>query len=138
MTSWWERLIDLSNRSNAKPERAEVSPSRSPVPLRRQRFSGSFCFTRVQWVENQDEAITATHDRAILALIADGSKLKWLVFHCPCGCGDLLRISLSRAIRPAWRIRLGRNGEISLYPSIDRSSGCRSHFILTCNIARML
>ena len=138
MTSWWERLIDLPNRRNAKPDRVIESRSRSPIPARRQRFRCSFYFTRVQWVKNQDEAITATHDREILALIAEGSKLKWLVFHCPCGCGVLLRISLSRAIRPAWRIRLGRNGEISLYPSVDRTSGCCSHFILTCNIARML
>ena len=138
MTSWWERLIDLPNLRNSKPDQVIASHSRSPLPARRQRFRGSFCFTQIQWVANQDEAITATHDREILALIAEGAKLKWLVFHCPCGCGDLLRISLSRAIRPAWRIRFGRNGEISLYPSIDRSSGCRSHFILTRSIARML
>jgi hypothetical protein len=52
-----------------------------------------------------------------------------LVMACPDGCGETLTINLDDRAGPAWRFYRG-NGGITLFPSVWRESGCRSHFIL--------
>jgi hypothetical protein len=52
-----------------------------------------------------------------------------LVIACPDGCGDALTINLDRRAGPAWRIYRDRGG-LSLFPSVWRENGCRSHFIV--------
>jgi len=52
-----------------------------------------------------------------------------LVVCCPDGCGEVLSINLDARSGPAWRLYLKR-GVWSLFPSIDKSAGCLSHFIL--------
>ncbi len=111
---------------------------KSAFRKRYRRFKKDFRYLRVVRVETQTEGMEASRDHRVLALVTSVKKPKWLLFTCPCGCGELLRISLSRAIRPTWRIRLGRDGKVSLYPSIDRDSGCRAHFFLISNVARLL
>jgi len=48
---------------------------------------------------------------------------------CPDSCGDTLTINLDRRGGPAWRMYRNRQG-VSLFPSVWRDSGCRSHFII--------
>ena len=57
-----------------------------------------------------------------------GIRRQILVF-CPDGCGETLSINLDPASGPAWRL-YQRRGRWSLFPSIDRPTGCKSHFIL--------
>ena len=47
---------------------------------------------------------------------------------CPCGCGDILHMSLHKEGRPRWRITSHNDGTVSLSPSINRMVGCKSHF----------
>lgn len=47
---------------------------------------------------------------------------------CPCGCGQILQMSLHKEGRPRWEITINNNGTISLFPSIKRMCGCKSHF----------
>ncbi len=49
---------------------------------------------------------------------------------CPCGCGEALHMSLHDDSRPRWRIRDHRDGTVTLFPSVWRTVGCRSHFFL--------
>lgn len=52
-----------------------------------------------------------------------------LTMLCPDGCGEMLTINLDRRAGPAWRLYL--EGQLlSLYPSVWRNTGCRSHFIV--------
>jgi hypothetical protein len=52
-----------------------------------------------------------------------------LTMVCPDGCGEMLTINLDRRAGAAWKLYLeGRT--LSLYPSVWRSTGCRSHFIV--------
>ncbi len=51
---------------------------------------------------------------------------------CPCGCGDQLTINLDRQSGSAWRF-VERGGEVTLYPSVWRESGCKSHFVVWQN-----
>jgi hypothetical protein len=49
---------------------------------------------------------------------------------CPCGCGDVIQLSLVSDASPSWQIQKRRNGEVTLLPSVWRTVGCRSHFII--------
>lgn len=49
---------------------------------------------------------------------------------CPCGCRSPIHLSLARDSRPSWRVRRHRDGTVSLLPSVWRTVGCRSHFVL--------
>ncbi len=129
MSEWWK--FGSSNNP-------VKSSARNLTAKRRSRFYKTVTFTRVVRVETQDEGVSATQNEGTLALVTNGKKAKWLLFRCPCGCGDLLRINLSRANKPCWRLRVSRMGKLSIYPSIDRDSGCGAHFYLTGNVARML
>jgi len=53
-----------------------------------------------------------------------------LVMNCPCGCGELLPTNLDHRMGKAWRV-YHRYGCWTLFPSIDRDTGCQSHFILS-------
>ena len=52
-----------------------------------------------------------------------------VVLACPCGCGEQLPVNLDPRAADAWELYRGENGA-SLYPSVWRESGCRSHFIV--------
>lgn len=55
--------------------------------------------------------------------------LRSLVMACPDGCGEKLTINLDPRAGKAWKI-YGAGQELSLFPSVWRDSGCKSHFIL--------
>ena len=65
-----------------------------------------------------------------VVLVSRSNTLRWLVFRCPCGCGDELPINLDYRLGPAWKL-YNTGPQASLYPSIWRESGCKSHFILS-------
>ncbi|CAI8733124.1 DUF6527 family protein [Pseudomonas sp. IT-P291] len=49
-------------------------------------------------------------------------------FRCPCGCGDVLEIALLDDAEPRWRLQVDHRGRPTLFPSVWRNDGCRSHF----------
>lgn len=49
---------------------------------------------------------------------------------CPCGCRAFIQLSLAEDASPSWRIERKRSGEFTLIPSVWRTVGCRSHFII--------
>lgn len=49
---------------------------------------------------------------------------------CPCGCGDVIQLSLLPTDSPSWKISYDRVGLPTLSPSVWRTRGCRSHFFL--------
>ena len=55
----------------------------------------------------------------------------WLAaMTCPCECGDLIQLSLASSGHPRWTIDWEVQVAASLYPSVHRTTGCRSHFFL--------
>lgn len=52
-----------------------------------------------------------------------------LTMVCPDGCGETLTINLDHRAGPAWRLYI-EDGKVSLYPSVWRHTGCKSHFIV--------
>jgi hypothetical protein len=63
------------------------------------------------------------------AFIVERGVPRWIVFRCPCGCGEELPINLDPRAGPAWRIYRGKRG-VTLFPSVWRDTGCKSHFVL--------
>jgi hypothetical protein len=63
-------------------------------------------------------------------IVERGGARRSLVMSCPCGCGELLPVNLDLRAGKAWRL-YHRYGYWTLFPSIDRETGCRSHFILS-------
>ncbi len=53
---------------------------------------------------------------------------KWALFHCPCGCAQVITLSLQRAHTPHWSVSSGKGGRPSMRPSVWRDVGCMSHF----------
>lgn len=55
-----------------------------------------------------------------------------IIMSCPDGCGETLTINLDPRVGPAWR-KYDKKGQLTVYPSIWRDSGCESHFIVWKN-----
>lgn len=53
-----------------------------------------------------------------------------LVMRCPDGCGETLTINLDRRAGKTWRLNTEKNATLSLYPSVWKADGCRSHFVV--------
>lgn len=65
-----------------------------------------------------------------LYYVLSAKKPRWSLFKCPCGCGDVITLSLQSVHRPHWRLIKTPSGRPTLYPSIWRDKGCMSHFWL--------
>lgn len=50
---------------------------------------------------------------------------------CPCGCGELIQLSLIPKDEPRWTAAIGDDGRVTLRPSVWRVRGCHSHFVLS-------
>jgi hypothetical protein len=55
---------------------------------------------------------------------------KWALFLCPCGCSQVITLSLQRAHKPRWVVTATNDGRPSMRPSVWRDVGCLSHFWL--------
>lgn len=80
-------------------------------------------------VQRYSNAAVQLHDSGDCVVVERGGVRRQLVLQCPDGCGEVLSINLDPRSGPAWRL-YDRRGHWSLFPSIDKSSGCLSHFIL--------
>jgi hypothetical protein len=66
----------------------------------------------------------------IVYVLGDAGWPWCAMFLCPCGCRDVICLSLVQEDRPRWRVRAHANWRASVYPSVWRVAGCRSHFII--------
>lgn len=66
----------------------------------------------------------------IIYLVGDAPEPWSAWMSCPCGCGATISLSLLSSDRPHWTLAATGN-EITLYPSVWRTRGCKSHFFIT-------
>jgi hypothetical protein len=86
-------------------------------------------FREVLSASTQTEARRVVRERPGRLVVVERAGPRSIVFQCPCCCGETLTINVDRYLKPWWRLRQGSRG-ISLIPSVWRTSGCQSHFIL--------
>jgi len=79
-------------------------------------------------VERRHEANTMLTEPGATVLVHRGVA-RSLAMACPDGCGEQLTINLDERAGPAWRIYSSKQ-ELSIFPSVWRDTGCRSHFIV--------
>jgi hypothetical protein len=81
-------------------------------------------------VERHSDAVERLKSSGDCVIVERGGVQRLLIVQCPDGCGEIISVNLDRRSGPAWRL-YNRRGLWSLYPSIDKPSGCESHFILS-------
>lgn len=66
-----------------------------------------------------------------LVIYLVGEDVPWsATMRCPCGCGATIQLSLLPDDSPSWRAEEHADGTVTLWPSVWRSKGCRSHFFV--------
>lgn len=54
---------------------------------------------------------------------------------CPCGCGMKVPIPIEAS---EWQIQVLPNGKFNVIPSLLQRFGCKSHYVITNSIARII
>jgi hypothetical protein len=68
------------------------------------------------------------HPRTLYVI---GDANAWAVaMTCPCGCQEIIHLSLLPSDSPRWNLQLDTDGFATLSPSVWRTAGCGSHFFL--------
>lgn len=66
-----------------------------------------------------------------IVYVVGGKKYtKWAYLKCPCGCNDTIMLSLDRKKDPSWSVKQDKLGQATIFPSINKLDGCRSHFFI--------
>jgi hypothetical protein len=73
-------------------------------------------------------------DAAAVYVLGEGKHRWFVAMICPCGCKTTLQMSLLADAKPKWKLTEHDDGTISLYPSVWRTEGCRSHFFVRHNL----
>ncbi|WP_370454954.1 DUF6527 family protein [Hahella sp. KA22] len=111
IVSWLEGLFSLAETEHA--------PKRSLPPV---HFA---CITSVQKPPKNKDIEEKT-----FYYVTTSGKPKWALFLCPCGCGDVITLSLQEVHTPSWKLTKAVSGHPTLQPSVWRDKGCLSHFWL--------
>lgn len=78
-------------------------------------------------VDVHDEEPPDKIARRRLIRMIDENQPWAVVMMCPCGCGEVIELSLSPASKTHWKLTL-EGGRPTLHPSVWRNIGCQSHF----------
>ncbi|QPB24581.1 DUF6527 family protein [Rhizobium sp. 007] len=89
-------------------------------PARKIRLQGE--------VEYRDESLELLKLPGDAAIVVRGQPRSFML-KCPDGCGETLAVNLDGRTDKAWILDM-RGGEPTLFPSVWRDSGCKSHFVV--------
>lgn len=86
---------------------------------------------RGNWIGQNAEDVPDRLAPQTVYLIGDEGSSPWVAaLLCPCGCAELIQLSLISHDSPSWRVHVGNNRRVTLHPSIWRVRGCHSHFFV--------
>lgn len=69
----------------------------------------------------------ALSDSDFVVVIYKGKEY-WSIFKCPCGCGEMISLSLAANHKPHWSAKQSIAKRPTLFPSVWQLNGCNSHF----------
>ena len=112
----WLRSLRLPGGTKEFPgaENERELPAPRPPPA----------YTIVRVTEDPDELLPQT-----LYAVGEGGHLWHVVLVCPCSCGATIALNLLPDDSPRWTLHEHPGGP-TLSPSVWRTAGCKSHFIL--------
>jgi hypothetical protein len=64
------------------------------------------------------------------AIVGSPKLRKYAHFRCPCGCRDVIVLSDNPTLRPRWTFTPDTARRPTVVPSVWRTKGCRSHFLI--------
>lgn len=79
-------------------------------------------------VPSHSDAIARVVEPGDIALVKRG-VVRSAVMRCPDGCGEVITLNLDPRTDKAWRLYQSPDG-LTLFPSVWRTTGCQSHFVL--------
>lgn len=80
-------------------------------------------------VESRQQASELLQQPGDAVLVKRG-RPRMLLLSCPCGCGDQFPVNLDPKAGPAWHLYVNTRHGLSLYPSVWRTSDCKSHYVI--------
>lgn len=86
---------------------------------------------RVIAVDNRPEGLRA--NRLYVTLAAGNPAFGYMI--CPCGCRETLHLRFFGDRHPRWTL-INLRDLATVEPSVWRTTGCRSHFVLTAGRIR--
>src|SRR6266404_4055469 len=88
-------------------------------------------FHTVFCVSSLEEALEHLVKPGEIFVVVRG-RPRWLRLRCPCGCGDLVTLNLDPRTGRSWKLSM-KDDKVTVLPSVRRTSGCKSHFLLLSN-----
>lgn len=76
------------------------------------------------------EELPDSLDGGTLYVLGEGHHRWSVALQCPCRCRAVIQLNLLPDAEPRWSLTTDRDGSVTLYPSIWRQKGCRSHFFI--------
>lgn len=77
-----------------------------------------------------DDPDRADLSARMFAVVGTPQLQKYAHFLCPCGCGDVIVLTSNAKLRPRWTFLVDQAHRPTVTPSIWRTKGCRSHFLM--------
>lgn len=85
---------------------------------------------RLRGTVEQRSQVASLLERPGDAVLIKRGVVRLIVLSCPCGCGEEISLNLDPRSGPAWNLYVKQGAGVSIFPSIWRKSGCRSHFVV--------
>lgn len=85
--------------------------------------SGERIFYKCKYCGEQPDEIS----ERVIYIVGHRPHYWMLSFKCPCGCKETISLNILKGANPRWRFVV-RWRRITIYPSIWRKVGCKSHF----------
>ena len=83
-------------------------------------------FYRAKFIDDVPDEL----DNKTIYIIENEGYYWQAVMICPCGCKKILHMNLIKEYYPSWNFKINKKKIITLYPSINRMAGCKSHFFI--------
>lgn len=90
----------------------------------------------IAWLFKERYAIAEVSDMTeifserIIYIIGEPGNAWLITFSCPCGCKNIVHLNLLEEAEPKWYYKINKKRRISIYPSVWRTKGCKSHFFV--------
>ena len=123
----------IKSLCSVKEKRANVQVTFEPnVPQTDDQLKNCRTLVLLDYVAEYVDDLPDNHSimKNTIYIVGENGYQWQAAFKCPCGCGDLIQLSLLEDHTPSWKIIINKKGTITISPSIERTIGCRSHFNL--------
>lgn len=90
----------------------------------------------IAWLFMERYAITEVSDvpevfsERVIYIVGEPGNAWLIAFRCPCGCKSNVHLNLLKDAEPKWSYKINKKRRITIYPSVWRIRGCKSHFFI--------